>query len=875
MQKNRRHSHISVARLIFFGSLVICAVAQFNRVEAAILSDKRGFADVGANYNNLQATGAGWYYTWGLGDGNPGNFDATHSPMFWGDWAVNTNNINSVRNNPNVEWVLGFNEPERPDQANLSVSQAISSWNTLSSGFSGTDKKLVSPAVSDTADGKAWMSDFMNQANNQGLKVDAVAFHWYGWSNPNNIQQAANNFISSANWYHQWNLPVFVTEFAIHDWGGNYSDAEIQEANRQFLDIVVPWMESTSWIEGYAWYHWFSDAPLYEGSSLKPTEMGHEYIGVVESGETQDIGGQNLGEHVAFLAGGNLTMSGSPGTIRYIRALEGTNNISGSVDWGLNNGSDWLRVDSQAKLRKSGTNRITVSGGDAINNGSIEVTAGILELENNVNVTGSGEWRVMKGGTLQVDGTTHDDFGVVNFPITLDGGQLSTAMTSGLLVDNSSTISGNGSISDDVVLFGNSTLQVGAAGLNIQPGGGTLSLIDDFESYSVATYNGGSTAFASAGGPWQSNIGGGTGLVAIEDDGSTQHLAHGWNSGQRGASRTVTSTDEGESGTYYFKIRTEDGTPDVSYGLSDVASGGSFGFGDFEVQIALLNNGGPTLSARNGGSLEQVVTGLSTNTWYDIWLVIDNETDTYDAYYGTTGDPNDFSSAILFADDFSFRNGSASNDLITFMTLSNNHEDRNAHLDNIYYSSLPPGPSIITQDTELAVLGDLFMVSGTTLALDIYDPNVHDVLDIQGVLTAAGTLLVSRDPNAPGLQPGDSFTLLNFASATGQFDSLALPTLNAGLVWNITDLYSTGELTVVTDVDLDNDGLITGNDLLMIQSSNPTLVPEWQSLYGAQVVAGTNLVAAIASVPEPNSVTILFVSSIAICVRRKRRLAIE
>ena len=78
---------------------------------AEILSSKRGFADIGANYNNLQATGAGWYYTWGTGAANPGNFDAKHYPMFWN--APSQNTINNVKNR-NPEYVLGFNEPERP-----------------------------------------------------------------------------------------------------------------------------------------------------------------------------------------------------------------------------------------------------------------------------------------------------------------------------------------------------------------------------------------------------------------------------------------------------------------------------------------------------------------------------------------------------------------------------------------------------------------------------------------------------------------------------------------------------------------------------------------------------------------------------------------
>src|SRR5207253_2734471 len=62
---------------------------------ADILSAKRGFADSGANYNDLQATGAGWYYTWGTGAANPGNFDAKFYPMFWNSPSQTT--INNVK----------------------------------------------------------------------------------------------------------------------------------------------------------------------------------------------------------------------------------------------------------------------------------------------------------------------------------------------------------------------------------------------------------------------------------------------------------------------------------------------------------------------------------------------------------------------------------------------------------------------------------------------------------------------------------------------------------------------------------------------------------------------------------------------------------
>src|SRR5262245_50333081 len=128
---------------------------------AAILSSKRGFADTGANYNNLQATGAGWYYTWGTGAANPAGFDAKHYPMFWN--APSSSTITNVKNR-NPEYVLGFNEPERSDQANMSVDTAIASWTNISIAFTGTSTKLVSPAPSDTTAGRQWLSSFMTQA---------------------------------------------------------------------------------------------------------------------------------------------------------------------------------------------------------------------------------------------------------------------------------------------------------------------------------------------------------------------------------------------------------------------------------------------------------------------------------------------------------------------------------------------------------------------------------------------------------------------------------------------------------------------------------------------------------------------------------------
>jgi fibronectin-binding autotransporter adhesin len=381
-----------VSRSIVATFATACAVLFCISADAQILSSKRGLGDSGAYYGDLQAVNAGWYYNWGSTPSSIGTYNADYYPMFWNAPSQTTiNNVKAL----NPKYVLGFNEPERSDQANMTVSAAVSSWDTIYSNFSGTSTRLVSPAVSDTTAGRAWLSSFMAQ---ESSKVDAVAFHWYGDSTPN-AAQAIGDFEGSVNLY--WNTyqkPVFITEFAIHDWGGLYTDQQIIAANQTFLNSVIPWMESNSHVAGYSWYNWFSDSPLFSGSgsNLTPNPMGYTYIGAVGTGTTTDLGGIDLGEHVADLTGGTLTMTGSAGTVRYINALANSSTITGGLDWGLNSSSNWVRIQSGATLTKSGTNTISFTGGSMNNDGTLQISQGVLQI--GVPVTGAGAISITSDG---------------------------------------------------------------------------------------------------------------------------------------------------------------------------------------------------------------------------------------------------------------------------------------------------------------------------------------------------------------------------------------------------------------------------------------------------------------------------------------------
>lgn len=71
----------------------------------------------------------------------------------------------------------------------------------------------------------------------------------------------------------------------------------------------------------------------------------------------------------------------------------------------------------------------------------------------------------------------------------------------------------------------------------------------------------------------------------------------------------------------------------------------------------------------------------------------------------------------------------------------------------------------------------------------------YDALNIANAFTADGTLSVSFI-NSFSPVTAATFNLFDFVSLTGTFDTINLPTLTAGLSWDTSSLYSTGELSI-------------------------------------------------------------------------------
>lgn len=130
--------------------------------------------------------------------------------------------------------------------------------------------------------------------------------------------------------------------------------------------------------------------------------------------------------------------------------------------------------------------------------------------------------------------------------------------------------------------------------------------------------------------------------------------------------------------------------------------------------------------------------------------------------------------------------------------------------DNVIFTgTFAPGlspTSLVAGSVALSNTSTLLMELGGTSPGSGYDQILSSgTLALDGVLQLA--LINGFTPAA-----GQSFNLFDWSSASGTFDALNLPPLTGGLSWNMSQLYTTGVLSVTTstpqlpgDIDLDGD----------------------------------------------------------------------
>ncbi|GAB1641867.1 sigma-70 family RNA polymerase sigma factor [Krasilnikovia sp. MM14-A1259] len=195
----------------------------------------------------LRDVGAGWYYNWAADNADvPGPAGVEFVPMIWGRDSVTDATLARARRSGRV--LLGFNEPDLPGQADLTVEQALDLWPRLER----TGLRLGSPAVAYGGDVPGgWLDRFISGAKAHGRRVDFITLHWYG---SDFGPAAVGQFLRYVDAVHRrYGLPVWVTEFGLANFAGapKYPSGAQEAA---FISGSTAGLQSRRYVERYAWF---------------------------------------------------------------------------------------------------------------------------------------------------------------------------------------------------------------------------------------------------------------------------------------------------------------------------------------------------------------------------------------------------------------------------------------------------------------------------------------------------------------------------------------------------------------------------------------------------------------------------------------------
>jgi hypothetical protein len=207
-------------------------------------TSKKGVA--GAIWKDLNV---GWFYDWNISTHSTP--DIEYVPIRQNRWWPGLNQDWRARGSLHL---LGFNEPDRPDQAKMTVDEAISAWPELLR----TGLRLGSPAPADS--GLPWLYQFIDKADATGLRVDFVAVHYYrAYSDPGDAKGAARQLQNYLKGVHErTKRPIWVTEW---NNGANWT-REPKPNERQQRDAIremIEMLDETPYVERYAIYNWVED----------------------------------------------------------------------------------------------------------------------------------------------------------------------------------------------------------------------------------------------------------------------------------------------------------------------------------------------------------------------------------------------------------------------------------------------------------------------------------------------------------------------------------------------------------------------------------------------------------------------------------------
>lgn len=213
-------------------------------------------------------------------------------PMVWGDATIEKIK-NETAEGQGMEGdtaLLGFNEPNFPNQADLTPSEAAARWPQLEElARENNITTIVSPQMNWhwSKDPIEWLQEFFAACD--GCKVDAIGLHVFACY--------ANGLKYHLDRYRIFGKPMWITEIACSD---PYNPQRLSaEGQMAYMREAIPLLEADEDVAKYAWFSYFKDEwkhPIVDG------ENGDAGL-IYPNGTLTPLGKL----YTSFAAGSNLT----------------------------------------------------------------------------------------------------------------------------------------------------------------------------------------------------------------------------------------------------------------------------------------------------------------------------------------------------------------------------------------------------------------------------------------------------------------------------------------------------------------------------------------------------------------------------------------
>lgn len=197
----------------------------------------------------LDAFNPKWYMNWGQNHyfTKPG---CVFAPMAWDPSASEV--TARIQSNPGETWLL-YNEPERPEQNNISPEAAADKTRAFLENAWSTGKEFqwaaagVGPGTTDF-DGLVWMTTYIQNLRRKGIgRPNYLHFHGYQSKNLTEFNQSWGKLM---DWYEVWGAgaPIIISEVCAE---GNDLYNQKQVMNRVNELLVTGQIAAASWFSSH------------------------------------------------------------------------------------------------------------------------------------------------------------------------------------------------------------------------------------------------------------------------------------------------------------------------------------------------------------------------------------------------------------------------------------------------------------------------------------------------------------------------------------------------------------------------------------------------------------------------------------------------